>query len=295
MKRASECCRALRATLPCLLLATLSCGGGGGQHGAEPGQFSFARTEGLESEATTSASAPAASEVGVLRSALSETSFDLGMLNKSRDYYFLLGNSGGTDITGIAIGSSNNAFVVAPAAIDVLPASGMAVTPIVRVSVIHGLNLNGVGFAPLLPKGPNQADIMVAGTTGGQAVTLTVHLTVDAKVMDVELLDANTAVDLMRPDTSWMVGAYWAPASMRVYIVAQPTLHNIGNVPLEVTTYQDGTASSASTLDPDGTLALSYSAAFQMAVKLTSTAICDPERLQLADNGSAYFAVYQHE
>lgn len=210
-----------QASLSCLL--TIGCGGEptatdpGTDPGADPGtpgtplstpgRFALSHAAGLGS------AAPADGLVGLNELKLDLTalqvssfagpSFDLGAIRATDQFFFNLSNAGGTSITGITIASNNPAFEVSPAAISELPPdTGTAsVTPVVRVTAIHGIPSSGLGFTDLLPAGANNAVIDFNGTTTDSvgasiAVALDVTLTVNASVFDIQITDVNGVVDL---------------------------------------------------------------------------------------------------
>ncbi len=130
-------------------------------------------------------------------------SFDLGTIRATDEFFFILSNAGGAGITGITIVSDNPAFEVTPTAISELPPdTGTAsITPVVRVTAVHGIAAAGLGFADLLPAGANNAVIDFNGTTTDSvgasiAVALDVTLTVNAFVFDIQITDVNGVVDL---------------------------------------------------------------------------------------------------
>ena len=134
---------------------------------------------------------------------LAGPSFDLGDIKATDEFFFILSNAGGTSITGITIASNNASFEVSPTSISELqPATGTGfVTPVVRVTVVHGIATSGLGFAALLPVGANNAVIDFAGTTTDSSgastpVEMDVSLTVNARLFDIQLTDASGVVGL---------------------------------------------------------------------------------------------------
>jgi len=180
---------------------------GGGTPLFTPGRFA------LSHAADLSSAAPADGLVGFDDSKLDLTalqvssfagpSFDLGTIRATDEFFFILSNAGGASITGITIVSDNPAFEVSPTAISELPPdTGTAsVTPVVRVTAVHGIPVSGIGFANLLLAGANNAVIDFNGTTTDSlgasiAVALDATLTVNALLFDIQITDAVGVVDL---------------------------------------------------------------------------------------------------
>jgi hypothetical protein len=249
------------------------------QHGG----FALQQLEGL---ARTSTDTAALTE---------QTSFDLGELRASRSYYFILSNTGDTDITDITLTSSSPAFSVEPSSIDALPPGGGAIIPIIRISAVHGVAVDGVGLAPLLPPGQTTATISVRGTTtvdGPPDVQLDVTLRVDAKVMDVELRSGTQIIDLTQPSGSISTnlgGLGFARAYF--YTPANGAqLTNTGNIDIDVTYYNGRVVSGHATASPNQTVPVVFADATTF-VALASAAVTDNKRLQLGNDGVAYFAL----
>ncbi len=122
--------------------------------------------------------------------------FDLGELHGSNKYLFSVANGGDEDIFNVTLSSDNAPFEISPKNISTIPGklSG-GVVPVLTVGITHGLRLNGVGIAPTLPKGPNQARIKLKGKTlsGKDTIEVTGEfiVKVEAKVMDAKVLSGD--------------------------------------------------------------------------------------------------------
>ncbi|MGC4118693.1 MAG: hypothetical protein QM765_29875 [Myxococcales bacterium] len=199
------------------------------------------------------------------------TAFDLGDVSATKDFLFLLVNSGGAPVTDIHLTTSAGAWVVAPTTIASLaPQSGIGASmlPVVRVTAIHGLSESRLGAAPLLPMGAQEAALHVAGKTldaqGAELeVTLDVVLRATARVMDLEVLCDGTPVDL-RYAESMLSMDICTTLPMPNFCCNQGfSLHNTGNVPVDVAGEPQGTIScsgltSLGQLAPGATLAVTF-------------------------------------
>ncbi len=199
-----------QASLICLL--TISCGGEPTATDPRtplptPGRFALSHAADLGS------AAPSDGLVGfddwkldltaLQVSSFAGPSFDLGTIRATDEFFFILSNAGGASITGITIVSDNPAFEVSPTAIsELLPDTGTAsITPVVRVTAVHGIPSSGLGFANPLPAGANNAVINFNGTTTDSvgasiAVALDATLTANALLFDIQITDAFGVVDL---------------------------------------------------------------------------------------------------
>lgn len=135
--------------------------------------------------------------------ATEETSFNLGEIKASREFYFMLVNGGETDITGVELETNNDAFIISPASISLLPSvtsEAESLVPLISLGIEHGPKLNGVGYTDLLPMGTNTAMLTITGSTveNGETVLLesTFTITVDAKTMDITLYSDDQEIDM---------------------------------------------------------------------------------------------------
>jgi hypothetical protein len=220
--------------------------------------------------------------------------FDLGDLHASREYLFLLVNSGETPVTDLRLSSSNPSFTVEPSTIDQLPPQAEAVVlPIIRVAAIHGVSVAGVGTTALLPAGVNTTTLEVSGSTvdaDGLTTSLEVQasLRVTAKIMDIELYDGDRRVTLGVPNGSSSsslggLGFVWG------YSTSDPRIVNIGNVEIQVSTYPEGE------LAPPTTFPLPVGETLEvepLSVRLQSNTVADGARFQIGNDGAAYFNLY---
>ncbi len=124
--------------------------------------------------------------------------FDLDTANSSIQQYFLLQNTGDCDVQHVKLVSNNSHFYFSPSEIDLVPpAKSSALLQLVKLSVIHGTKINGVGPDSLLPKGNNVATIQLTGSTTNANhdsinISQDVQLKVYAKVFDVDFFGFDT-------------------------------------------------------------------------------------------------------
>lgn len=282
--------------------STLACGSAddGTTSPKTVGQLSLVRMDGLSSSKSTSAPG-----VGKTQAALT-TSFDLGALKASQNYFFMLQNGGSTDVTDIALSTNNPAFTISPASIAVLPASGASTVPILRLGVLHGVALDGVGLAALLAAGDSTGTLHIEGKSDGAIVKLDADMKVMAKVMDAEISVDSKMLDLAHPgqindiDQFTGEGPYAmipGPASAAIAV------KNTGNVVLEVSTkYGAGHHfepwGAPQVLNPGESFTLPYDASKLLAqgpfsIRLGGeNAIASPERLLQSSTGFVYVAFY---
>lgn len=237
-----------------------------------------------------------------------ETSFDLGSIKASRDFYFLLSNTGSSEIEDVVLTSSNDAFQVTPSEISVIkPASEVAqeigVTPVMTVSVIHGVELGGfgLGFADVLPAGENSTVLSISGkTTDGEGaevdVGLDVELTVEAQVVDLELYCAGVLVDFASPYYFNNCNNVEGPISFDNYSCnGQAQIKNIGTVDFTANLYDciQGTLLGSPTCSPGETISIADDVdpnPLVIEIDGDNTA-ADSERFELYYNGNIYFSI----
>jgi hypothetical protein len=97
-----------------------------------------------------------------------EINFHLGDLKSSHEFYFILSNGGDNAVFDIRLETGHAQFTVSPSQISKLSGrdSSDGFIPLIAVGVIHGRQINGVGFAPLLAMGENTTTLTI--NTGWQ-------------------------------------------------------------------------------------------------------------------------------
>ncbi len=221
-----------------------------------------------------------------------DASFDLGNLHATTDFFFLLYNTSEETITDISLESDEATFRVMPSSMESLaPQNGVGVLPIVRVSAVHGLAVSGIGFDDLMSMGTNEADINISGTSEDGTASLTFNLSVDAKVMDIDLLDGVQEVDLISHSGAVSSTAGGLGFIRRYMNITDPSITNRGNVAIDVTYYRDDEeVIGEETLEPGDTMDISMPAGDERClVELDSKTVCDPDRFLIGNDGKAYF------
>ena len=176
--------------------------------------------------------------------------FDLGDINGSTDFFFILANVGGTPITGISLTVADSSFSVYPKSIDILsPGDNIDLKELseitfVRLTAIHGPAENRVGFTNLMPAGLNSTNLRISGTTIKensleQAVTLSAEMQVNAFLMDLRIWDGTREVDLLKSDGQILRGGFVIPGFVQKYDVTDTVrFENRGSVPVEVKVFR---------------------------------------------------------
>lgn len=167
-----------------LALSFTSCmNGGDSAADLTPGQLQLVSMKGLAKVATSSPT-----------SGSSSYEFDLDTANSSLQHYFLLQNTGDCDVKSVKLTTNNPHFTFSPSEIELVPpSSGSELMQLIKLSVVHGVKLNGVGPDSLLPMGNNLATIQLTGNTAnahGDSIRISqsVQFKVFAKVFDLVVL-----------------------------------------------------------------------------------------------------------
>jgi hypothetical protein len=218
----------------------------------------------------------------------------------------MLSNGSNNPITDITIETDDPRFEVSPKTISTLNAGANDFLPLISVGVVHGVYLNGVGFTDVLEMGDHTVTLTIKGNMKENAtqreVTSTFTLTVDAKLMDIELMDGSTAVDLLNTPVS-MSGATNVGGLGNVpgYLFDTETLKikNTGNVNIQVTipSYLPGASTQSQLVTPNQTITFilptdinySYVTAF-VALDGNGT-VTNYNRIKLGNDGKGYFGV----
>jgi hypothetical protein len=157
--------------------------------------------------------------------------FDLGALKASKEFLFMIANGGDEAIFDVTLTTDKPAFQIFPGKIQLVPGrKGSAIIPLLTVGVTHGVNLNGIGNAPTLPKGENTAIITMKGKTVSGKDTVAVQgeftVAVDAKVIDAKILSGESEV---APVTFWGSLRWMVEPARTVKLV------NTGSVAIQAT------------------------------------------------------------
>lgn len=170
--------------------------------------------------------------------------FALGDLKASKEFYFLLSNSSDKPIFDINLKTDNSQFNILPESISSLPENNSddnnSFLSLITLGIVHGKQLNGVGYTNLLPMGKNSAKLTITGKIIEGADTIETEsdfsFEIDAKVMDIKLTESGAEIDLLKPAgaiTSQKLGEI-----LRYYNVKSKTINiaNTGNVDINVAT-----------------------------------------------------------
>lgn len=161
------------------------------------------------------------------------TTFDLGAIRTSREFYFLLENGGDSPIVDIELSVDNAAVSVSPRKITTLANSETSnVIPLINIGFTHGSRLNGVGNTSVLPKGTNSTILTITGKTlvNGDTTALQtqIALSVLAELMDIQLLNGQIEIPLP------LTGDFGDGAPIRGTSASTVSLVNSGNVDILV-------------------------------------------------------------
>ena len=159
--------------------------------------------------------------------ALDGQGFNIGTIKASQSEYFVISNSGDADITGITFSSGGASVIVTPIAMDVLPVGGAVATPEMRVALVHGVQVNGLGLAAVMTPGDHEDTVTIAGTSLGQPVTFSLVLDYSVDLMAVDLVENGVVRDWNLPDVGPTLGKGGLEP---VWSSCSPSLRNVGNV-----------------------------------------------------------------
>lgn len=232
--------------------------------------------------------------------------FDLGEIKASKEFYFILTNGGEEPIFDIQLSSSVPAFQITPSEISYLPGRTTinggtegGFIPLITLGVTHGIRLNGVGFAPLLPVNSNSAIIRFSGKTLNNEDTITVsqdfEMSVIARVMDIRFFDGQAEVDLAHPTGGAFTLGPMGSKTYRLYNISNGSLEveNTGNVPILVSTYEHNTFLDSIRLEPGirkAVTVVNLSNIHALVFDGQGT-ITHPERIELFDEGKGCFCI----
>lgn len=204
----------------------------------EPGVFVFSQINSMKSASINSSPS----------NSVSSNEFDLGEIKKSSQFYFSLSNGGGTPIFDISLRFRKTGFNIYPKVISSIGTNeNLTLSPILKVGITHGLNLDGLGSAPLLDKGINIDTLSIYGKTLSGKDTIKIHLDVviqaNAKIADISLHNNSNDINLLNYSYigSVIYGDSLANSGLdkiRSFIYSDSIkITNTGNVPLEISIF----------------------------------------------------------
>jgi hypothetical protein len=123
------------------------------------------------------------SESLLFQTSKQDNSFDLGEIRKSEEFYFTLSNGGETPIFHISLNCDNSEFTLSPESIAMLDViDKLTIQPILKVGALHGISIDGLGFAALMDKGENECILTIKGKTLSGSDTIEAKLDVKLKL-----------------------------------------------------------------------------------------------------------------
>ena len=194
--------------------------------------------------------------------------FELGDIESTSTFLFILRNVGTADLQNVQITCTDPAVVCTPAQIGVLSPEGSGgLTPVIQVKVVHGVSASGLTSAPLLTAGRWLSTLSAQGTTAatGDTVSATATLGANVEIAQFQFLEGSQAEDLSTsgtynglptPVNNWSTYSDFGSIGMPTWVTdsftetpliqGDVTLVNTGNAPLIVQEF-------GATLQPDGT------------------------------------------
>lgn len=239
--------------------------------------------------------------------------YSLDTIKSSRSFYFLISNSGQSDITDITMTTDNSNFIVSPSIIPLIPGTNsknsITLNQVFSIDVLHGTMINGIGSMSFLNMGNNYCNLNIQGETfnGNSIVTvkLIAKIKIYAEVMAISLYQGRYEYDLNNHD-SWLFGGGTfniKEMCMFHYFTINPpvTLKNIGNVNIDLTLIssdENYPIIQTATIHPLDTLNLnlpfkeSETRMVGGLIRLDSKGtIFDVNKLSKGRDGAAYFAM----
>lgn len=237
-------------------------------------------------------------------------SYDLGDIKASKEYFFLLSNLGDNPITNIKLSIDNEMFIISPTKISSLAGfsvGGNSVMPLISIGVIHGFQLNGVGYTDLLPMGENKVTLRIEGQTVDNGTIINIEsnfeLIITARQLDVTLFSGTTEIDYSEP-FGQCVGCEYESGlpyiNTYVYNPADFKIKNTGNVDISITLHPLGDYEGTSfTLAPNEQEMFAFSApssgqarSYYISLDGNGTT-SDQSRIKMGTNGKGYLIVYE--
>lgn len=225
------------------------------------------------------------------------TNFYLGDIKCSKYFYFLIENTGNTSLDSISISSSNSSFTVSPTTIEELKPfnqSQQLESPILKIGAIHGTSLDGIGYAPVMPKDTNFTNISIQGVFTNNSgslshITTTTKITVNCLLADFDLDTNGKIMDFANGEITTASTTYGNGLGfIKVYKTSSVSNHliNTGNVNL-IYEYANGVIFD--TLRPNDSLSIPDVQADYIVN--TNNIIADPFKFLIGNDGQVYFGI----
>ncbi len=234
------------------------------------------------------------------------TEFSLGDLRASKEFYFLISNGGENPIYNINLRTDHIQFAVTPENISMLAGSNSVgndnIIPLISLGILHGTQLNGVGYTDLLSKGENSAILTLTGKTIEDGDTIDLESSfgfkVNAKIMDISLYSNGQEINLLNPTSVGMFGNH---GTLRYYRATSDSIEikNIGNVDINISgTSFDEIETEIDLGDisllQDHTINIDLSQHFIILSLDSDGTITDDSRIQLGNDGKGYLAIEKY-
>ncbi len=164
---------------------------------------------------------------------------NLDTIKSSAQDEFILQNTGDFDVKNIRLTTDNPNFYFSPSTIaDLPPSKSSPILQVIKLNVIHGSRLDGIGFDSVLAAGANIANAHIAGSTvnfrgDSLPVSQSVQVKVFAQLVNIAVYDSTTPIDLA---TSLYGNATTTSDNYPDFRTPNGTLRivNTGNVPFTV-------------------------------------------------------------
>jgi hypothetical protein len=154
---------------------------GCGEHPSEANTLDLSNVLSLESQGALAKTAYNCTDVA------DTVDIDVGCLLRSGNYYFVMDNTTEYELTDVMFTSSNPAFTATPAKIASIGVVGKStgVTPLLRVAISHGTQLNDMSTPDPLDEGTAKTTLTITGKVNGQEFKQEYVIGGYAKVIDV--------------------------------------------------------------------------------------------------------------
>lgn len=236
-----------------------------------------------------------------------KTVFSLGDLKNSRVFYFILSNGGDNPIFDIILKTDNPQISVSPGDMSFLPGKeslgSNIIIPLIALEVVHGTQLNGVGYSELLPMGENLVTLSITGKTIENNDTINLSseffFKLNAKIMDISLFEKEQEFNLLNPIGS-VAGALNTGAIdfIPYYRVISDTvrIQNIGNVEIslkvgELDIYGYYTESGITSIPENQSSQIPIKQHLTILILNSNGTITNASRIHLGKDGNGYIAI----
>jgi hypothetical protein len=236
-----------------------------------------------------------------------KTIFSLGDLKNSREFYFILSNGGDNPIFDINLKTDNPKISVSPGNISFLPGKeslgSNTIIPLIALEVVHGTQLNGIGYTELLPMGENLVTLSITGKTIENNDTINLSseffFKLNAKIMDISLFEKDQEFNLLNPIGS-VAGALSSGAIdfIPYYRVISDTvrIQNIGNVEIslkvgEIDINGYYTESGITSIPENQSSQIPIKQHLTVLILNSNGTITNSSRIHLGKDGNGYIAI----